>query len=109
MGPCAWWRWCWRRGRAGGSAGRRRSCPSGRRRFPLTWRVPSYGGRRGHPGGFARAAWAALREAPLSLGARAVLADHSDWVVHVPADEGCVSGIDTREDYERRIGLLRLG
>lgn len=69
--------------------------------------VPSYGGRRGHPGGFARPAWSALRAAPPRLGARAVLAEHPDWVVHVPADEGCVSGIDTREDYERRIGVLR--
>jgi len=68
--------------------------------------VPSYGGRRGHPGGFARAVWSALREAPPCLGARAVLADHPDWVVHVPADQGCVRGIDTREDYEQRIGPL---
>ena len=69
--------------------------------------VPSHGGRRGHPGGFARAAWAALRHAPAARGARAVLADHPEWVVHVAGDEGCVAGIDTREDYERRIGPLR--
>lgn len=68
--------------------------------------VPSYAGRRGHPGGFARAAWTALRHAPAARGARAVLADHPDWVVHVPGDEGCVAGIDTREDYERWIGRL---
>ena len=69
--------------------------------------VPSYGGRRGHPGGFARPVWAALREAPPRLGARAVLADHPEWVVHVPGDEGCVRGIDTREDYEECLGPLR--
>ena len=69
--------------------------------------VPSYGERRGHPGGFARAAWAALRQAPAARGARAVLADHPEWEVHVAGDEGCVAGIDTREDYERRIGPLR--
>jgi len=71
--------------------------------------VPTYGGRRGHPGGFARAVWPALRAAPPARGARAVLADHPDWLVHVPGDEGCVAGIDTREDYERRVGVLRLG
>ena len=69
--------------------------------------VPSYGGRRGHPGGFARASWPALRQAPPARGARAVLAEHPDWLVHVPGDEGCVAGIDTLEDYQRRIGPLR--
>jgi len=69
--------------------------------------VPSYGGRRGHPGGFARASWPALREAPPARGARAVLAEHPDWLVHVPGDEGCVAGIDTPEDYQRRLGPLR--
>jgi molybdenum cofactor cytidylyltransferase len=67
----------------------------------------AYGGRRGHPGGFARATWTALREAPPDRGARAVLADRPEWLVHVPGDEGCVAGIDTPEDYERRIGRLR--
>jgi molybdenum cofactor cytidylyltransferase len=70
--------------------------------------VPSYGGRRGHPGGFARPSWDALRQAPLDRGARAVLAEHPAWLVHVPGDQGCTVGIDTREDYERRIGVLRL-
>jgi CTP:molybdopterin cytidylyltransferase MocA len=69
--------------------------------------VPSYGGRRGHPGGFARASWPALRAAPPARGARTVLADHPGWLVHVPGDEGCVAGIDTPEDYQRRIGPLR--
>jgi len=66
--------------------------------------VPSHGGRRGHPGGFARATWPALRAAPPDRGARAVLAEHPEWVVHVPGDPGCVAGIDTMEDYERCIG-----
>lgn len=66
--------------------------------------VPSHEGRRGHPAGFASAAWPALRSAPAERGARAVLADHPEWVVHVPGDPGCVAGIDTPEDYERRIG-----
>jgi nicotine blue oxidoreductase len=68
--------------------------------------VPTYGSRRGHPGGFAGAAWPALRAAPAARGARAVLADHPDWVVHVPGDPGCVLGIDTPADYERWIAGL---
>jgi CTP:molybdopterin cytidylyltransferase MocA len=70
--------------------------------------VPAHGERRGHPGGFARAAWGALRSAPAHRGARAVLADHPDWVVHVPGDPGCVVGIDTPADYERWIAGGRL-
>jgi CTP:molybdopterin cytidylyltransferase MocA len=66
--------------------------------------VPSYGGRRGHPGGFSGRAWPALRAAPPSEGARFVLASHPDWIVHVAGDPGCVAGIDTPEDYRRLIG-----
>lgn len=69
----------------------------------VTIAVPSFESRRGHPGGFARAAWPALRSAPADRGARAVLADHPDWVVHVPGDEGCVRGINTPEEYARLI------
>ena len=65
--------------------------------------VPTYGTGRGHPGGFARAAWPALRAAPAERGARAVLADHPEWVVHVPGDPRCVTGIETPADYERWI------
>ena len=68
--------------------------------------VPSLDGRRGHPGGFARQTWPALRSASPDQGARAVLADHPDWVVHVPGDLGCITGIDSPEDYERWIGPL---
>jgi CTP:molybdopterin cytidylyltransferase MocA len=63
--------------------------------------VPTHQGRRGHPGGFARAAWPALRAASPAEGARAVLAQHPEWIVHVPGDPMCVIGIDTPADYER--------
>lgn len=66
--------------------------------------VPSYAGRRGHPAGFARRAWPALRSAAPDRGARGVLADHPDWIVHVPGDPGCRAGIDTPEDYRRLVG-----
>jgi CTP:molybdopterin cytidylyltransferase MocA len=71
--------------------------------------VPSHGGRRGHPGGFAAAAWPALRAAPPGRGARAVLEDHPEWVVHVAGDAGCLAGIDTPDDYRRLIGPLPSG
>lgn len=60
--------------------------------------VPSHEGRRGHPGGFARAAWPALRAAPPDRGARAVLAEHPEWVVHVPGGPGSVEGFNTPAD-----------
>ena len=60
--------------------------------------VPSHGGRRGHPGGFARPTWEALRAAPPDEGARAVLRAHPDWIVHVPGGPGCVRGVNTPED-----------
>jgi nicotine blue oxidoreductase len=60
--------------------------------------VPSHEGRRGHPGGFARAAWDALRRAPEQRGARAVLADHPEWVRHVPGGPGSLRGFDTPAD-----------
>ncbi len=66
--------------------------------------VPSDGRRRGHPGGFSRATWPALRAAPRDRGARAVLADHPEWIVHVEGDAGAFAGINTREDYERLTG-----
>lgn len=66
--------------------------------------VPSHRGRRGHPGGFARETWAALRAAPPSEGARFVLWSHPEWIVHVEGGPGCRAGIDTLEDYRRLIG-----
>ncbi len=62
--------------------------------------VPSHAGRRGHPAGFARAAWPALRAAALDGGARGVLAEHPDWVSHVPAGPDCLVDLDTPEALE---------
>jgi len=61
--------------------------------------VPSVAGRRGHPGGFGRAAFGALRAARGESGARDVLHRHPDWIVHVTGDPGCLRGVDTPEDY----------
>jgi molybdenum cofactor cytidylyltransferase len=66
--------------------------------------VPSHGGRRGHPGGFAAASWDALRTASPRDGARQVLAEHPEWIVHVEGDAGCLQGVDTPADYTRLFG-----
>ena len=63
--------------------------------------VPSYEGRRGHPAGFTRATWPALRAVSPDQGARQVLAEHPDWIVHVAGDAGSISGVNTPEEYER--------
>jgi len=65
--------------------------------------VPTWGGRRGHPGGFQSTVFAALRAASPDRGARAVLAEDPGRVVHVTGDPGCVTGIDTPEDYRRAL------
>jgi nicotine blue oxidoreductase len=66
--------------------------------------VPAHEGRRGHPGGFGREAFGALRAAPVNRGARAVLADHRARVVEVAGDPGCLLGVNTPEDYRRVTG-----
>ena len=60
--------------------------------------VPSHAGRRGHPTGFSRVTWPALRAAPLERGARFVIASNPAWVVHVPAGPDCLADIDTPAD-----------
>jgi molybdenum cofactor cytidylyltransferase len=65
--------------------------------------VPTWEGRRGHPGGFHRAVFAELRAAPVDQGARVVLAADPRRVVHVPGDPGCVANVDTPADYERAL------
>ncbi|HSD27588.1 MAG TPA: nucleotidyltransferase family protein [Vicinamibacteria bacterium] len=65
--------------------------------------VPTWEGRRGHPGGFHRSVFPELRAASPDRGARAVLAADPARVVHVPGDAGCVAGIDTPADYERAL------
>jgi molybdenum cofactor cytidylyltransferase len=60
--------------------------------------VPSHEGRRGHPAGFVRSCWPALRTAPPDRGARAVLRENPGLVVHVPAEEDCLVDLDTPRD-----------
>jgi molybdenum cofactor cytidylyltransferase len=66
--------------------------------------VPSFDGRRGHPGGYARRTFPELRAVSPERGVRAVMADHPEWVVHTPGDPGCITGINTPEEYARAFG-----
>jgi len=60
--------------------------------------VPTHAGRRGHPAGFARDTWPALRAVPPDEGARSLLAARPEWVVHVAAGPDCLLDLDTPED-----------
>lgn len=62
---------------------------------------PAVGQRHGHPVLFDRAVFDALREAPLTEGARAVVRASGDRLLNVTVDdEGCLIDIDTPADYE---------
>jgi len=62
---------------------------------------PAVGPRRGHPVVFDRAVFEELRQAPLDIGARAVVRAHARDILDVPvADTGCLKDIDTPRDYE---------
>jgi molybdenum cofactor cytidylyltransferase len=66
---------------------------------------PAVGERHGHPVLFDRVTFDALREAPLTEGARVVVHANADRVVNVAVDdEGCLVDIDTPDDYEALIG-----
>ena len=72
------------------------------RRAPIV--RPAFRGRHGHPVLFDRSVFAELRRAPLDEGARAVVHAHASDITNVDvADEGCVTDVDTPEDYEKLI------
>ena len=66
---------------------------------------PAIGRRHGHPVIFDRAVFAELRSAPLEVGAKSVVHAYGDAVLNVTVDdEGCLTDVDTREDYRRLLG-----
>jgi len=69
--------------------------------------VPSHAGRRGHPAGFARATWPALRAASRDRGARVVLAQDPSRVVHVAAGEDCLVDLDRPQDLAEALEARR--
>jgi molybdenum cofactor cytidylyltransferase len=70
-----------------------------RRRAPIA--RPVMGDRHGHPVLFDRTMFAELRRAPLGEGAKAVVHGHQDQLLNIEVDdEGCLTDVDTRADYE---------
>ena len=66
---------------------------------------PVVGEQHGHPVLFDRVTFEALREAPLTEGARVVVHANADRIVNVTVDDdGCLVDIDTPADYEAVIG-----
>jgi molybdenum cofactor cytidylyltransferase len=62
---------------------------------------PVMGDRHGHPVLFDRTVFAELRRAPLAEGAKAVVHGHQDQLLNIEVDdEGCLTDVDTRADYE---------
>ena len=67
---------------------------------------PAIGERHGHPVVFDRRLFQELREAPLDIGAKAVVRAHAAEIVNVEVtDEGCLVDVDTPRDYEALGGL----
>ena len=63
---------------------------------------PAMGDRHGHPVLFDRQTFDALRRAPLSEGAKAVVHAYAGRVVNVPVDDpGSLIDVDTPGDYQR--------
>lgn len=62
---------------------------------------PAIGERHGHPVVFDRRLFQELRQAPLDVGAKAVVRAHAGEILNVPVtDEGCLVDVDTPGDYE---------
>ena len=63
---------------------------------------PAIGERHGHPVIFDRALFEELRTAPLAAGAKSVVRAHEHEILNVAVDdEGCLTDVDTPEDYRR--------
>ena len=61
---------------------------------------PSVGLRHGHPVVFDHSVFGALREAPLRVGAKAVIETYRDAIADVSVDDmECLTDVDTPEDY----------
>jgi len=62
---------------------------------------PAVGDRHGHPVLFDRSVFDALRHAPMTEGAKAVVHANQDRIVNVQVDDqGCLLDIDTPSDYD---------
>lgn len=70
--------------------------------------LPTYKGKRGHPGLFMKSRFQDILDAPLNQGARWVIQRHPEEVKEMPTEEeGVVLNINTPEDYWVYIGNKR--
>lgn len=66
--------------------------------------VPTYNGQRGHPVLISKDLFVELEQAPMDVGARAVLWNHPHDILEFPTDdEGVILNIDTPEIYQEKI------
>jgi molybdenum cofactor cytidylyltransferase len=64
--------------------------------------LPVFEGQRGHPVLFSSQVYAELENAPLDIGARAVVWAHTNEVCeHITSEEGCVLNLNAPETFER--------
>ena len=74
-------------------------------RVPAAILVPEHAGHKGHPVLFPARFFLELSEAPLEVGAKAVVRSYPGSVHRVPVDDsGITRNIDTPEAYERFCG-----
>jgi len=67
--------------------------------------IPTYRGRRGHPVIFAIKYREKLLELKGDIGGRQIIKDHPDDILEITVDsEGVITDIDTRNDYQSRLG-----
>lgn len=64
--------------------------------------IPTYKGKRGHPVIFSSLFFPDLLKAPLDQGARYVVGNYPEKVIHLPVeDEGVILNINNQEKYNR--------
>jgi molybdenum cofactor cytidylyltransferase len=78
------------------------------RNTPVPIIIPTCNGKRGHPVLFSSAMFRELRTAPLDVGARFVVRNHTKDVLQVETyDRGVLLDVDTPSDYEFLKMMLR--
>ncbi|MCL5019231.1 MAG: nucleotidyltransferase family protein [Patescibacteria group bacterium] len=70
--------------------------------------IPTYEGRRGHPGLFMKSRFQDILDAPLNQGARWVIQRHPEEIKEMATEEeGVILNINTPDDYKIYIGDKR--
>ena len=73
-------------------------------------RPTRHDGRHGHPVLFDRSVFTLLRQAPISVGAKAVIRELGPAVLDLPVnDEGAFIDVDTPEEYEEMLRGIEKG